>query len=95
VGAVTVFPHIASERPRFLHQQWVIDIGGALELAGIAGQARKKLPIINQVIFKTEECVFHHHPWRVSWIIPGDRTQAGTLATLQTVEGLGFLDNVL
>jgi len=95
VGTYTVLSIILGYRAGFADKNRKINIARASLLAGVASQAREKFLVENQFILKPQKSVFNYCPRRERWIIFGNRTYARTLATLQAVIGLSFLNNIL
>jgi len=89
-----MLPIVLGYTSGFPHEDGKVNITGTFLLASIASKAGKELLIEHQLIPKAQKSILNQHPRREGWIIFGDRTYTCTLATLQAVVSLGFLNNI-
>jgi hypothetical protein len=95
MSANPALPVVLGYTPRLPNKHRKINVTGTSLLARIASQTREEFLIEHQLILKSQKGIFNHSPRRKRRVMPGDRAYAGTLATLQAIVSLGFLDNIL
>jgi len=79
----------------FAYENGKVNITGTFLLASIASKAGKEFLIEHQLILEAQKSILNQHSRREIWVVSGNRAYTCTLATLQAVVSICFLDNIL
>jgi hypothetical protein len=90
-----MLPIVLGYSSGFPYEDGKVNITGTFLLAGIASKAGKEFLIEHQLILEAQKSILNQHSWRESWVVSRNRAYTCTLATLQAVVSLGFLNNIL
>jgi hypothetical protein len=95
VGTNSVLSIVLGYASGLPYEDRKINITGTFLLAGIASKTGKELFIERQLILEAQKSILNQHSRRESRVVSGNRAYTCTLATLQAVVSLGFLNNIL
>jgi hypothetical protein len=90
-----MLPIVLGYASGFADENGKVNITGTFLLASIASKTGKELFIERQLILEAQKSILNRHPGREGWVISGYGAYTCTLATLQAVVSLGFLNNIL
>jgi len=95
VGTNSTLSIILGHTSGLPYEDGKVNITGAFLLTSITSEARKELLVEHYLILEAQKSILNQHPRREIWVVSGNRAYTCTLATLQAVVSMGFLNNIL